>query len=687
MFRNYYKGEPVKSSTINGWRLPNRDRVLQLFVVLLCLGLWACQSWFGGKSSSTADRPAKAQRSIEELRQAVIDNPDDADDFADLAKAMPLHLEIRLNQVRAELEAAESTDQLKQIQTKLDEETHHFAEGLSFVQHRCRCSEKDFKEAYDDFLEQMGYKNNMIEVTRNDIEVKRHKFQKNSLQHGENAVVAYRGNSLEEAHNQAILALQYDDTNARANVILAKTKLYFEGENLVAAHRIEAAIKHFEKILKICQKNPDVILSTYAAKQLPELRAKRRAVNRMLLRADRLFKAQRFEKAREKYKSTLQRNQEYSEIIERRLKALQFSEMAKVQERSKSWNEALVNYTKVKELQPEMTFVDKWIKKVRYNQDLTDAREALKLAKQSFSAGQLDASVNLLKKSIQRYPDRKKRKKETRTLVRNISKQLEKQASKEKNTLVAWRLYGLCAGLGGSRCSGKFTRLDRKIKPKLLAALGSDNANWASRLTAASLLLEVDSENKKAAQIREETLGYPEKHLDFSFPTSFELVGYSAYGDLPDNAVVNLWRELFVEVLVQNGLKSVPGAKPLKVQVQVTDKPAGPPAFAEEITERGVLPGKEKVTPPGLLFLVGPADGTVIDAFWMPYPADGTGWLAAAVPSVQNMGTNVVNWVRTVEPKSGRETAIRASMRRWRLTNEGPWAEAPFELFWQESQI
>ena len=499
-------------------------------------------------------------------------------------------------------------------------------------------------------------------------------------------MVAYRGNSLEEAQNQAILALEYDDTNARAKVILAKTQLYFEGENLVAAHRIEAAIKHFEKILKICKKNPDVILSTYAVKQLPELRAKRQAVNRMLSRADRLFKAQRFEKAREKYKSTLQRNQEYSEIIEQRLKALQLSEMAKVQERSKNWNEALVNYTKVKELQPDMTFVNKWIKKVRYNQDLSDAREALRLAQQSFEAGQLDASVNLLKKATQRYPDLKKTKKETRTLAREISKKLKIKAGKEESMLAAWRLYGLCAELGGSGCSANFKRLDRKFKPELLTALESDEKNWASRLTAASLLLEVDNDNQKAAQVREQTLGYPEKQLGFSFPTSFDLVGYSAYGELPDNTVIDLWKELFIEVLVQNDLKSVPGAKPLKVQVQVTDKPAGPAAFVEEVSERGVLPGKEKATPPGLLFLVGPANGMVIDAFWMPYPGNGTDWLTEALPSIQNMGTNVVQWVRTIDPKSGRETAIRASMRRWRLTHEGPWTEAPFDLFWQESQ-
>ena len=184
MFRNSHKGEPVKSSTITGRRHRHRDRVLRLIMVLLCVGLCACQSWFGGKSSSTADNPTKTQRSIEDLRQAVIDNPDDADDFADLAKAMPVHLEIRLNQVRVELESAENIHQLNEIQKNLDVETHHFAEGLSFVQQRCLCSEKEFKTAYDDFFEQMGYKNNMIEVTRNDIEVKRHKFQKNSLQHG-----------------------------------------------------------------------------------------------------------------------------------------------------------------------------------------------------------------------------------------------------------------------------------------------------------------------------------------------------------------------------------------------------------------------------------------------------------------------------------------------------------------------
>ena len=667
-------------------RNEHRNLALQVTIFVLCVYLMACQSWFGGPKNATSSDPEKANRSIEELRQDLIDNPSDADAFATLAKAMPIYFEIRFNHVRAALETAESIQQLKEINENLDQEAHGFAEGLAFVQQRCRCSEEDFKIAYDDFIEQMGYKKNMIEVAHHDIEVKQHKFYKNSQLHGENAVLTYHADNMEEARNQAILALQYNNENQRAKVVLAKTELYFEGENLVAAHRIEAAIKHFENTLKLCKKNPDPILSANAAKQLQELRAKRKTVNRMLARADRLLKLQKFEKARANYKATLQRNEEFSEIIEQRLKGVQWSEMAKVQERAKNWDEALVLYTKVKDLLPGLTFVNGWIKKVRYHQDLKDARDALKLAQEAFDAGKLDESVGLLKRAIQRYPDKKTRKKETKKLVRKISNTLKTQASKEKSKLLAWRLYGLCNDLGGSGCSGKFRRLDRKIRPQLTSALKSGKENWATRLTAASLLLEVDSDHKSATLVHEETLDYPARFLDFSFPTSFELVGYSAYGDLPDITEMDIWREFFVEELSQNNLRSVPGAPPLKVQVQVVPEPRGEVAFATDTMERGIVPGKEKLPPPGLLFLVGPTDNTVVDSFWLAPPSEDSGWTATAVPSIQKMGKNVVNWVNAVDRNRGREAAIRSSMRRWRLTHDGQWNEAPFEQFWRESQ-
>ncbi|RJO74311.1 MAG: hypothetical protein C4523_00890, partial [Myxococcales bacterium] len=251
----------------------------------------ACQKSAGLPKDDGIAGSGNPSSTHELFRQAIAAKPDKPTPFIRYCEWLPESVEMRALQTQQEAELSEEATRLVELEGALKDMMAEIDEARGYLEQHCPCQDPDAKPAFDRVMLRTLENRTLIEYVGRSIKAKTALAAQESAKQTEAGRREYQLGRLEDAYARVSKALQRNKANVEAAGLQENINRFFEGQNLVAERRLDAAETHFAKM------KSENILPFLVAEQLTRVRQQKIQAARFLSSAQTALSRRSFAEA------------------------------------------------------------------------------------------------------------------------------------------------------------------------------------------------------------------------------------------------------------------------------------------------------------------------------------------------------------------------------------------------------